>query len=148
MAGVIAKYTNTVSDTENLKRYPYNITLADIYYFWLAPTLTYQLNFPRSPSRRTWMVLSLLARMAVVGSLMLFLTRQHVLPAIVEATEGIDRLDPLHIVEQLLFLAMPVTYIWLLMFYLLFHLFLNFLAECLRFGDRVFYKDWSVFLVL
>ena len=88
------------------------------------------------------MVLSLVGRMALVGSLMLFLTRQHVLPAIVEATEGIDRLDPLRIVEQLLFLAMPVTYIWLLMFYLLFHLFLNFLAECLRFGDRVFYKDW------
>ena len=64
------------------------------------------------------------------------------LPAIVEATEGIDRLDPLVIIEQLLFLAMPVTYIWLLMFYLLFHLFLNFLAELLRFGDRVFYKDW------
>ena len=28
------------------------------------------------------------------------------------------------------------------MFYLVFHLFLNLLAEALRFGDRVFYKDW------
>ena len=30
----------------------------------------------------------------------------------------------------------------LLVFYLYFHLFMNLLAELLRFGDRVFYKDW------
>jgi len=34
-----------------------------------------------------------------------------------------------HILERLLYVAMPVTYIWLLMFYLIFHVFLNLLAE-------------------
>ncbi len=28
------------------------------------------------------------------------------------------------------------------MFYCLFHVWLNVLAELLRFGDRVFYRDW------
>jgi diacylglycerol O-acyltransferase-1 len=64
------------------------------------------------------------------------------MPSVVEATASIDRLEPWHILERLLYVAMPVTYLWLLMFYLIFHLFLNLLAELLRFGDRVFYKDW------
>ena len=50
--------------------------------------------------------------------------------------------DLILVFERLLKLTIPVTYIWLLGFYMLFHLFLNFLAEALRFGDRVFYKDW------
>ena len=39
-------------------------------------------------------------------------------------------------------LALPVTYTWLTGFYAFFHVWLNFLAELLRFGDRVFYKAW------
>lgn len=31
---------------------------------------------------------------------------------------------------------------WLLVFYIYFHLYLNLFAEILRFGDRVFYRDW------
>ena len=31
---------------------------------------------------------------------------------------------------------------WLLGFYLFFHLWLNMLAEITRFGDRLFYRDW------
>ena len=31
-----------------LVQYPDNLTLGDIYYFWFAPTLCYELNFPRS----------------------------------------------------------------------------------------------------
>ena len=33
VAGVIAKFSNTVEDTENLKRYLYNISMGDLYYF-------------------------------------------------------------------------------------------------------------------
>jgi diacylglycerol O-acyltransferase-1 len=39
-------------------------------------------------------------------------------------------------------LSIANTYLWLLMFYTYFHLYLNLFAELLRFGDRVFYKDW------
>ena len=31
-----------------LVQYPANLTLRDLYYFFLAPTLCYELNFPRS----------------------------------------------------------------------------------------------------
>ena len=33
---------------EKLVQYPDNLHLWDIYYFWLAPTLCYEVNFPRS----------------------------------------------------------------------------------------------------
>ena len=31
-----------------LVAYPDNLTMRDMYYFWFAPTLCYELNFPRS----------------------------------------------------------------------------------------------------
>ncbi|GFH15877.1 PH domain-containing protein, partial [Haematococcus lacustris] len=52
------------------------------------------------------------------------------------------QMDWLHIVERVLKLALPNMYCWLVMFYCVFHLWLNILAELLRFGDREFYKDW------
>ena len=33
---------------EKLVQYPDNLHLRDIYYFWMAPTLCYEVNFPRS----------------------------------------------------------------------------------------------------
>jgi diacylglycerol O-acyltransferase 1 len=45
-------------------------------------------------------------------------------------------------VQRILKLAVPNLMVWLLGFYAFFHLWLNILAELLRFGDRLFYKDW------
>ena len=39
-------------DPHSLVTYPDNITLRDIFYFFYAPTLCYELNFPRSERRR------------------------------------------------------------------------------------------------
>jgi len=46
------------------------------------------------------------------------------------------------LLERLLKLSLPNLYLWLLMFYALFHCWLNVLAELTRFGDRRFYEDW------
>jgi diacylglycerol O-acyltransferase-1 len=39
-------------------------------------------------------------------------------------------------------LQIPNHFIWLMLFYMLFHSQLNVIAEILRFGDRDFYQDW------
>lgn len=39
-------------------------------------------------------------------------------------------------------MAVPSSYIWLLVFYGLFHAYLNFWGELVRFADRRFYLDW------
>lgn len=36
----------------------------------------------------------------------------------------------------------PCSYVWLAGFYVFFHVWMNLLAEVLRFGDRLFYKAW------
>ena len=42
--------------------------------------------------------------------------------------------------ERVLKLSLPTLYFWLAMFYALFDLWLNVVAELTRFGDREFYK--------
>mmetsp|Transcript_25534 Transcript_25534/g.62710 ORF Transcript_25534/g.62710 Transcript_25534/m.62710 type:complete len:766 (-) Transcript_25534:355-2652(-) len=126
--------------------YPSNVTLGNIYYFWLAPTLTYQIAFPKSARIRKLRVLGLLFRMAITLSIFTFLGAQIVAPNLanllkdLEATNG--RYTYQMIAEYWLKLTISNTYMWLLMFYFYFHLYLNLFAELLRFGDRVFYKDW------
>jgi len=39
-------------------------------------------------------------------------------------------------------MAVPAAYAWLIMFYCLFHSYLNMWAEITRFADRRFYSDW------
>ena len=49
IAGSASKLDRTSSlQLEKLVQYPDNLNLRDIYYFWMAPTLCYEVNFPRS----------------------------------------------------------------------------------------------------
>lgn len=78
--------------------------------------------------------------------LIIFLVAQVVSPNLKELTKDLESGKHVFSVEifaeYLLKLAIASTYIWLLVFYSYFHLFFNILAELLKFGDRVFYKDW------
>ena len=82
----------------------------------------------------------------MVGALFLFLTAQVITPYLkslaqdLEATSGHFTVDIL--AEYALKLSLANMYCWLLMFYGFFHLYLNLTGELLRFGDRVFYRDW------
>eukprot|EP00814_Leptocylindrus_danicus_P006596 CAMPEP_0116012008 /NCGR_PEP_ID=MMETSP0321-20121206/4883_1 /TAXON_ID=163516 /ORGANISM="Leptocylindrus danicus var. danicus, Strain B650" /LENGTH=805 /DNA_ID=CAMNT_0003481301 /DNA_START=65 /DNA_END=2483 /DNA_ORIENTATION=- len=134
-----------VDERELDTAYPVNVTLADLYYFWFAPTLTYQIAFPRTARIRWSKVFSLLFRIAVTCAFMIFLVTQTIIPYLdlmVKDLEEDGKVSTATMAEVLLKLAIPNTYVWLVMFYLYFHLFLNLCAEILRFGDRVFYKDW------
>ena len=141
----LALIENLDGDDEDIM-YPRNVTLPNIFYFWCAPTLTYQIAFPKSPHVRWWKVAGYILRMVIVFGLFTFVLAQVVSPAL----EGlVTELELSHgtytagmLAEYWLRLSVANTYLWLLMFYFYFHLYLNFVAEILRFGDRVFYKDW------
>ncbi|CAB9524996.1 Diacylglycerol O-acyltransferase 1 [Seminavis robusta] len=141
----LALLNNLEPDDESIS-YPMNITLGNIYYFWLAPTLTYQIAFPRTPRVRMKRVFGILLGMIACAALFTFLVAQIVNPALkllvidLKKTNGVY--TPGILAEYWLKLAIANTYLWLLTFYAYFHLYLNFWAEVLRFGDRVFYKDW------
>lgn len=126
--------------------YPENVTMGNMVYFWFAPTLTYQMAFPKYPKVRLWKVGKILLQMVIVFTLFTFLVAQVVNPALesllADLEESSGRITASIMAEYWLRLAITNTYLWLLVFYFYFHLYLNLFAEILRFGDRVFYRDW------
>ncbi|KAI6075529.1 Diacylglycerol O-acyltransferase 1 [Aix galericulata] len=62
--------------------YPDNLTYSNLYYFLLAPTLCYELNFPRSPRIRKRFLLRRLFEMLFFIQLMVGLIQQWMVPTI------------------------------------------------------------------
>lgn len=122
--------------------YPGNLTIKDVYYFAFAPTLCYELNFPRSPIIRMSFLLRRLIEMLFFTQLLVALTQQWMVPIIQSSMKPLEDMDLSRMMERLLRLAVPNHLLWLMFFYWFFHSSLNFTAELLRFGDRQFYKDW------
>jgi MBOAT, membrane-bound O-acyltransferase family len=126
--------------------YPQNVTLYNVFYFWICPSLTYQIAFPRTPTIRISEILDIVIKMLITFTLFTFVSIQLIQPSLrglVTELVNNNGIYTIHIVtEYWLRLSVSTTYLWLLMFYFYFHLYLNLLAELLRFGDRVFYKDW------
>uniref|UniRef100_A0AAY4BKW4 O-acyltransferase n=1 Tax=Denticeps clupeoides TaxID=299321 RepID=A0AAY4BKW4_9TELE len=114
--------------------YPGNLTVKDLYYFVFAPTLCYELNFPRSARIRLGFLLRRLFEMIIV--------LQWMVPVIRSSMKPFEEMDFSRMVEHLLRLAVPNHFIWLIFFYWFFHSSMNLVAELLRFGDREFYRDW------
>uniref|UniRef100_A0A671U8D9 O-acyltransferase n=1 Tax=Sparus aurata TaxID=8175 RepID=A0A671U8D9_SPAAU len=113
--------------------YPGNLTIRDMYYFVFAPTLCYELNFPRSPNIRMGFLLRRLCEMV---------RRNWMIPIIQSSMKPLEDMDLSRMTERLLRLAVPNHLLWLMFFYWFFHSSMNFTAELLCFGDRQFYKDW------
>ncbi len=122
--------------------YPDNLTIPNVLYFSVAPTLTYQLNYPQTKGVRWSIVLTILFRMMVVSGLILFAVEQYIMPTVANSMHALHNMVVLEIMERVLKLSIPNTYVWLLVFYFYFHLWLNLLAELTTFGDRLFYRDW------
>ena len=79
------------------------------------------------------------AELVMVSFFGLIVTEQYVSPAIVNSFGAFNQLRYLQALERLLKLSVPTLWGWLVVFYTLFHLLLNIVAELTRFGDREFY---------
>ncbi len=121
---------------------PYSPTLQHLYYYLAAPTLVYQPWYPRSARVRKAFVARRLAELVFTSCIIVFVIEQYVKPTLLNALVYFDNGDVARIVERVLKLCIPNTIVWLLIFYALFHSYLNLVAELMRFGDRVFYRDW------
>ncbi|EPS70137.1 diacylglycerol acyltransferase, partial [Genlisea aurea] len=121
--------------------YSYDVSFKSLLYFMLAPTLCYQPSYPRTPSiRKSWVARQLI-KLVIFTGFMGFIIEQYINP-IVQNSQHPLKGDLLNAIERVLKLSLPNLYVWLCMFYCFFHLWLNILAELLKFGDREFYKDW------
>ncbi|XP_069738135.1 diacylglycerol O-acyltransferase 1 [Phaenicophaeus curvirostris] len=123
--------------------YPENLTYRNLYYFLVAPTLCYELSFPRSPRvRKRFLLRRLFESGLFFLQLLVGLIQQWMVPTIQNSMKPFRDMDYSRIIERLLKLAVPNHLIWLIFFYWFFHSCLNVVAELLQFGDREFYRDW------
>ncbi len=81
----------------------------------------------------------ILRLLAALGTL-LIITEQYMEPTIANSIVPLRELNVAHILERMLKLSIPTLYGWIIIFYALFHVWLNILAEVTYFGDREFYK--------
>lgn len=121
--------------------YSYDVSFNSLAYFMVAPTLCYQLSYPRTMHVRKGWVVRQLIKLVIFTGFMGFIIEQYINP-IVQNSQHPLKGNLLYAIERVLKLSLPTLYVWLCMFYCFFHLWLNILAELLCFGDREFYKDW------
>jgi diacylglycerol O-acyltransferase-1 len=122
--------------------YPQNVTFGNLIYFWCAPTLCYQPVYPRTEHIRKFFLVKRTIELISALLMVFFLLHQYAVPTVKNSMKPIQELNFLGIFERILKLSISSLYIWLLGFYIFFHLFLNILAECLQFADRQFYLPW------
>lgn len=122
--------------------YSKNLNLQDLHYFMFAPTLCYELNFPRSSRIRKSFLFKRFVEMLFLWQVILALIQQWLEPIIKNSMKPLSEMDVKRSIERLLKLAIPNHIIWLIAFYWFFHSCLNVVAEILQFGDREFYRDW------
>ncbi|XP_044588980.1 diacylglycerol O-acyltransferase 1 [Cotesia glomerata] len=136
----------SVHDSRNIKttlvQYPDNLNLRDLFYYILAPTLCYELNFPRTERIRKRFLMKRIFEVFVGCQVVMSLCQQWMIPSVKNSLEPFTKMDVAKAAERLLKLAIPNHLMWLCFFYLFFHSYLNLMGELLHFADRNFYGDW------
>lgn len=125
-----------------MQQYPANLNLRDLLYFLAAPTLCYELNFPRTQRIRKRFLLKRILEVLIGCQLMLMIIQQYIIPSVKNSLIPFSNMDVAKATERLLKLAIPNHLFWLCMFYIVFHSSLNLVGELLQFADRNFYSDW------
>ena len=69
----------------NIVNWPDNLTLKDISYFMLAPTLCYELNFPKTDRVRKFFLLRRVLEVLLGTNLLLALTQQWIVPNVIHS---------------------------------------------------------------
>lgn len=126
----------------HLVQYPDNLNLKDLFYFMLAPTLCYELNFPKTSRIRKRFLIKRIIEVVIGIQLIMAVIQQYMVPSIKNSLLPFSNMDITKASERLLKLAIPNHLAWLCFFYITFHSFMNLMGELLHFADRNFYCDW------
>uniref|UniRef100_A0A1B0A4Q7 O-acyltransferase n=1 Tax=Glossina pallidipes TaxID=7398 RepID=A0A1B0A4Q7_GLOPL len=129
-------------DVPVLVQYPDNLCYRDMFYFLFAPTLCYELNFPRTTRVRKRFLLKRLLEVIIGVNVLMALFQQWIIPSVRNSLIPFSNMEIGLATERLLKLALPNHLVWLCFFYLTFHSLLNAVGELLHFADRNFYGDW------
>lgn len=109
-------------------------------YFLFAPTLLYRDNYPRTSVIRWKFAFGRFFEVVAVAFLYSYIYEHHIVTHF--GSFGIEEINAASLTVKLFGMLMPCIILYLCGFYMILHSWLNFAAELLRFGDRMFYRDW------
>lgn len=85
--------------------YPDNLNLKDLFYFIVAPTLCYELNFPRTQRIRKRFLFKRILEFVLGTQLMLAVIQQYMIPSVKNSLIPFSNMDITKATERLLKLA-------------------------------------------
>ncbi|OWB55276.1 hypothetical protein B5S28_g1146 [[Candida] boidinii] len=126
--------------------FPTNINLLNYFNYSMFPTLIYVIDFPRTEKIRIKFLLSKICGIFGVIYLMIIISQSHLYPIVIKCIELREttslwyriKLFPIILLDTI----PPFLTVYLLVFYLIWELILNAIAELSRFADRDFYRYW------
>ncbi|CAH3193684.1 unnamed protein product [Porites evermanni] len=105
----------------NLVKYPDNLNQKDLYYFMVAPTLCYELNFPRNDRIRKRFLMRRIAEFFFLLGIIVGLVQQWIVPTVNNSLKTLQEMNFGRISERLMKLAVSMNYLKLMRQFL--HLF-------------------------
>lgn len=112
-------------------------------YFLFAPTLVYRCSYPRTPYVRWRVVAMNLIEMVLCIIYAYFILRRFSTANFANFGRSAQFIFSLRqLIISSFGCTLPGMLLLLILFYAILHCWLNAFAELLRFGDRLFYKDW------
>lgn len=99
--------------------YFYNVNFSSLVYFMVAPTLCYQICYPRTAFIRKGWVLRQMIKLIIFTGFMGFIIEQYINPIVKNSRHPLKG-DILYAIERVLKLSVPNLYVWLCMFYCFF----------------------------
>lgn len=91
-----------------LVQYPDNLSLRDLFYFLLAPTLCYELNFPRTSRIRKRFLIKRILEVVVGINIVMALFQQWMIPAAKNSLVPFSNMEFTKATERLLKLAVSI----------------------------------------
>ena len=95
-------------DVPDLVQYPDNLYLNDLLYFLLAPTLCYELNFPRTSRIRKRFLLKRIVEVVIGANVVMGLFQQWMIPSVKNSLVPFSNMDLAKTTERLLKLAVSI----------------------------------------
>lgn len=106
-----ASFHKTDTDVTPIVKYPDNLHIKDLLYFLCAPTLCYELNFPRTNRIRKRFLLKRILEVAIGFNVVLGLFQQWMIPSVRNSLVPFSNMDVVKATERLLKLAVSLIYL-------------------------------------
>lgn len=103
-----------------LVQYPENLNLKDLFYFILAPTLCYELNFPRTSRVRKRFLIKRIMEVALGSQIILVVMQQYMIPSVKNSLIPFSNMDVTLATERLLKLAVSLAEVLFMVGFFLF----------------------------